>query len=264
LASTESPATSAPTRRSDTTLLSCRSKRLPEGIVGQVVGHRRLGHPPGTKPPKLAAEATPLAATGCMRRDEFAELGIALAAAAGAGRDRGEGQILRFSAALIRAAMPNTAGTRGGERLLLVGVLAVAASVALSTEAFWPADGLVERLHRRRCRAVILGLSAEVSALQGDVFAPGCGSPALELAAQLGDRRVRRCRRRPGAGGRGACAAGGARPRARACRDRPAARELALGGVEGAVSSTGAEGGGGGGAGGDGGPRHKVRASCGQ
>ena len=38
------PGTSAPTRRSETRPLSLPSSRSPEGIVGQVVGQRRLGH----------------------------------------------------------------------------------------------------------------------------------------------------------------------------------------------------------------------------
>src|SRR6185312_12916455 len=177
LASTESPATSAPTRRSDTTLLSLPSRRCQNESSARSSAIAALAIA-GNEAARLAREATPLAATGCSAVMSSPNLASALALpwASGWSRERSVAKgSPAVSAALIRAAMPITAEPRAAASAFCsLAVLAVAASVALSTEAFWPATVWSSDCIAAR-RAVISDFSAEVSAFRAEVSASGCG-----------------------------------------------------------------------------------------
>src|SRR6185437_372470 len=260
LASTESPATSAPTRRSDTTLLSLPSRRCQKESSARSSAIAALAIA-GNEAAKLAREATPLAATGCSAVMYSPNLASPCASGWSRARSVAKGNPAD-SAALIRAAMPITAEPRAAASAFCsLAVLAVAASVALSTEAFWPATVWSSDCIAAR-RAVISDFSAEVSAFRAEVSASGCGLfssvSTLWRSSAIAGSGVVVGRLSDGL----ACAAAAEAARTLFSRSSSRALSSRLAASIWAVSTTGAEGDGGGAA--ATGPRHKFRASCGQ
>ena len=91
------------------------------GIVGQVVGQRRLGDG-GELGPSAAREATPALRVGLQGIDDLAELGVALDQRRQQVELAGEGHARRSSAALSRAATPITAEARAAASAFLSAV----------------------------------------------------------------------------------------------------------------------------------------------